>query len=649
MSAEPGTLRLLRESFRYAAPFKARFALRYLLALISVLPIVLLPWPVKMIVDHALLGIPVGAQAVPYPAFIAPAAELLQGLSPGEIITAMVAVQLLLVVLVGAVGTSGNERDSAEAVLSAGHDVATRSENEANFSISLTGGLLGLLDWRVMIRLSQEINHHYRSTLFRHIGGLPLAHFDDESVGDAVHRVMYDTPSITEGIYRSIVWPPVWGAMALLLALALASSYPGIPLLWQAALALTAIAFFVPLPFAGAMRRRSAEARQRGAEAVSKLEEGLHNMRAVQSLGGEARGQSEFARGSWASFSRFRSFLGLGMVIFALCALPALPLFAYVAYTLFALVIEERISAGDLGLIAAWFLSLCYACLSLGALWIRVQENAAGLARVALLLEQPQEQDPPGARACPPLQQGVRIEGAGYDYPDGTPALRDIHLDIPRGRVTALVGPAGGGKTTLACLLPRLVVPTSGRVLFDGEDCAQFSLASLRARIAFVFQETQLFDADLEENIRVGKADASQQEIRRAARLAGVAEFAERLPEGYRTRLGRGGARLSVGQRQRLAVARALVRGADLLVLDEPTSALDPETERRLMDALGEASRDCAVLLIAHRLGTVRAASKIAFVEAGRIVEAGGHAALMARPGGAYRRFVELAEGGAAD
>jgi ABC-type multidrug transport system fused ATPase/permease subunit len=211
------------------------------------------------------------------------------------------------------------------------------------------------------------------------------------------------------------------------------------------------------------------------------------------------------------------------------------------------------------------------------------------------------------------------------------------------------VGPAGAGKTTLASLLCGYLRPTSGRVRADGRDLGGFTRESVRERIAFVFQETQLFDDTVEANLRVGRPDASDAEIRRSAQLAGADEFIRRLPDGYRTRLGRAGGKLSVGQKQRLSIARALVRDADVLVLDEPTSALDAETERDLVSALRQASRDRLVVVIAHRLSTIRAADRIHFVDGGRIRESGSHEELMAREDGAYRRFVKIQTGATAE
>jgi ABC-type multidrug transport system fused ATPase/permease subunit len=246
------------------------------------------------------------------------------------------------------------------------------------------------------------------------------------------------------------------------------------------------------------------------------------------------------------------------------------------------------------------------------------------------------------------VRRGVRVEDVDFDYPDGTPALRGVDLEARLGEMVAFVGPAGAGKTTLAYLVPRFLVPRRGRVLVDDHDVQDLTLDSLRARVAFVFQETVLFDASVEENIRVGRPDASDADVERAARLAGAHEFIERLPQGYRTNLGRSGGKLSVGQKQRLSIARALVREAPILILDEPTSALDPETEQQLVRTLNAIRRDHLVIVIAHRLSTVLAADQIVFLEEGRVVERGRHEDLVQRPHGAYRRFIELQTRGAA-
>jgi ABC-type multidrug transport system fused ATPase/permease subunit len=644
-----GTLRLLGRALRYIAPFRARFAAKLALLLVSLLPLLVLPWPAKIVLDHVVEGIAFGEQARPHPALVM---ALLGGLAdegPLLLLLAVVGFQLALVALVGAAGSGSTERDSADAYLSSGQDQATRTDNEANAGFSLASGLLGLFDLRFTIRLTQAVNHHYRARLFERIQALPLTTFDDQRIGDAVFRVLYDTPAITSAVYRILLTPVAAGAFALAVVATLRALYGDHPLLWQAGAAFLAISFAVALPFAGTLRRRSLAARGAGAAATSSLEEGLANVLAVQGLGAESHARRRFDRASWGSFRSHRHLVRLGMLIFLAALVPALwvaaRVFAYVA----GLVIEGELSRGDFLLLFTYYLMLAFACVELGALWLRVQEAAAGLSRVFFLMDLPSEPDRPEARPLPPLAREVRIEDVHFAWPDGTPALRGVSLTLRVGEVTALVGPAGAGKTTLAYLVPRFVEPQSGRVLFDGADAREASQRSLRSQIAFVFQETALFDASVAENLRLANPAASDTDLRRAARSAGADEFIRALPQGYDTPLGRAGGRLSVGQRQRLAIARALVREPRVLILDEPTSALDPETEQRLVEALREASRACAVLVIAHRLSTVRHADRIAFVEAGRIVESGSHEELMARPGGAYRRFVEMQNRGAAE
>jgi ABC-type multidrug transport system fused ATPase/permease subunit len=642
------TFRVLARASRYLGPFRLRFVGKLGLLLLSLLPLLVLPWPVKIIVDHVVLGVPLDAPTTPYPALLAPLVGVLAGLGPVGIVLSMLALQLVLVVLLGAVGTGGSERDQADAYLSSGHDHATRTENEANAGFSMTSGLLGLLDFRYTLRLTQDLNHHYRASLFERIQSLPMTAFDDERIGDAVFRVMYDTPAITNSVYRIMLTPV--GALALgAVTVALLNwTYGSHPTIVWCAAALLFVALLATLPFAAALRRRSSRSRKAGATTTSTLEEGLTHILAVQSLGGEERERGRFDGDSWESFSRHRSQMALGMAVALVAFVPGFAIAAYAFYYVADLVIAGRISLGDFGLLFTYYLLLTFACIEVGALWVRVQESAAGLDRVFFLMDLPGEVDPPGARPLPPLGHALRLEAASYRYPDGTLALSEVSLEARVGQVMALVGPAGAGKTTLAYLIPRFLTPSAGRVLFDGSDVAEATLASVREQVAFVFQETVLFDASVAENIRLGRPDASDTEVRRAAEVAGADEFIRRLPEGYATQLGRSGGKLSVGQKQRLSIARALVRRSRILILDEPTSALDPDTEHRLVAALREASRERVVFVIAHRLSTVRAADEILYLADGEVKERGGHEELMARPGGAYRRFVELQTQGAA-
>jgi ABC-type multidrug transport system fused ATPase/permease subunit len=642
------TLRLFARALRYVRPFRGRFATKVGITLGSLIPPLFLPWPVKILIDHVIQGRPLADAVAAYPFFVRPAVALLSGTSPLGILLWTTGAQFVLLLAIGAIGTALRENDQVEAYLSGGFDSATNTENEANAGFSFVGGLIGLIDFHFTLRLTQDLNHHYRSRLFERIQALPMTAFDDERIGDAVYRVMYDTPAITNTCYRLLL-TPIAAPFGLLLSVGVLELVFGAhPLLVWSALAFLPLSILASVPFAGLVRRRGERSRKAGATTTSTVEEGVTNVLAVQSLGGHGREQKRFGLDSWESFSRFRSYLLVGILAFLVALIPGVFIGARAYLYVVDLVIRGHISVGDFTLLFTYFAQIGFFAVEIGALWIRVQGSAPGLHRVFFLMDLPGEKDPAGARPLPKVTESVQLDAVDFDYPDGTPALRGVSLDLPVGKVTALVGPAGAGKTTLAYLVPRFLEPTRGRVLLDRVDVAQATRASLREQIAFVFQETVLFDDTVEENIRMGRPQASHSEIRRAAQQAGADEFIRRLPQGYATRLGRAGGKLSVGQKQRLAIARALVREAGILILDEPTSALDPETERRVVAALREASRSRIVLVIAHRLSTVRAADQIVFVEEGRIVERGSHEELMRRTGGAYQRFVELETRGAA-
>ncbi|MCZ6782178.1 MAG: ABC transporter ATP-binding protein [Proteobacteria bacterium] len=642
------TLQVVLRAIRYVGPFKRQFAVKAGLLMISLLPMLILPWPIKILIDHVIEEIPIGEATRPYPAFLQPLIHALEGATTTEILLWTVGFQLLLFVLIGQFGTTGGERDTADARLASGHDTATRTENEANEGWSFSGGLFGLFDFRWTMRLTQALNHHYRSRLFERIQSLPMTAFDDERIGDAVYRVMYDTPAITNACYRILLTPLAGPINILLAVLIIGLVFGDQPVLIWSGLSFLPIALVSTFPLARAMRRRSGQSRRAGATTTSTAEEGLSNILAVQSLGGEDRQRERFDRDSWTSFVRYRAVFLMGIAAFLVAAVPGLFVGTYTFLHITDLVVAGELTRGDFALLFTYYMRIVFLSVDIGSLWFRVQENAAGLHRVFFLMDLPGEQDPPGAAPLAPVRRGVHIENVDFDYPDGTRALTGVNLDARLGRMVALVGPAGAGKTTLAYLIPRFVSPSAGRICIDGVDIAGVTADSLRSQVAFVFQETVLFDATVEENIRIGKPDASDTQVHRAARLAGADEFIQRLPQGYATPLGRAGGKLSVGQKQRLSIARALVREAPILILDEPTSALDPETERSLVETLRETSRDHLVMVIAHRLSTVRAADQILFVDDGRIVESGSHDELMARPESAYRRFIDMQTRGAA-
>jgi len=265
-----------------------------------------------------------------------------------------------------------------------------------------------------------------------------------------------------------------------------------------------------------------------------------------------------------------------------------------------------------------------------------VQQAVSAAERSVELLDHPVGVvDRPGAEALPRFARSIRYEGATFSYDGEKRVLDRLDLEIPKGQTVAIVGSSGAGKTTLVNLLPRLFDVQEGMVTIDGHDIASVTLASLRAQIGMVSQETVLFDDTVEVNIGYGRPGASREAVEEAARQALAHDFIMELPEGYKTRIGEGGFSLSGGQRQRMAIARALLKDPPILILDEATSALDSESEYLVQQALFNLLKGRTTLVIAHRLATILNADRIVVLDAGRVVEDGTHTELIAA-GGLY-------------
>jgi ABC-type multidrug transport system fused ATPase/permease subunit len=287
------------------------------------------------------------------------------------------------------------------------------------------------------------------------------------------------------------------------------------------------------------------------------------------------------------------------------------------------------------------FTLLGYNASEIGLYWVELQKNVAAVRRVFFFIDYTSEVDRP-AEPMAPLRKAIVFNNVGFAYPDGRIGLSEVNLQIPVGKLVAIVGPTGAGKTTLAYLLPGYLRPSSGDIHFDEQNINQVDFHHIRNQVTYVFQEHMLLSDTIRENLLLANPNASEGEMLEACRIAGAMEFIDNLSDGIDTPVGKGGDTLSVGQKQRLSIARGLVRHTPILVLDEPTAALDPQTENALMASLKKVVRARLVIVIAHRLSTIREADQIVFLEAGRVVEVGDHDTLMNDPKGRYRQFVDL-------
>jgi ABC-type multidrug transport system fused ATPase/permease subunit len=645
-------LRLLARAFPYVYPTRRLYFLKLLTMTGSVIPILIAPWPLKIVIDHVVLAKPIGGGAVGYPPGIDWLVAAMAGLAPMEIMLATTTVLLVVVALFGLTQFVGGPQGilTSSALLAQGDDVATRAENQASAGWSIAGGLWGYLDLKVNLRLAQTATHVFRAHLLERLYRLPLTTLDDSRIGDAIYRVMYDTASLPSICFNLTITPITEILLVGALLLVMHGSFgDAAPELVYLALAGIPVVFLFTLPFTGYARRVSQDARASGAATTDTIEEGMSNIAAVQGLGGLARERARFDADSRESFRNYRRFYFAQLMTLAVSVTAGIAIALYAWVLTSDKVIEGRFTPGDYWVVLGMYTTIAATLGGFARIWFDLQDNIAGMRRVLFFIDLPgedghQERGQSDLLPLQPVRDNVTIEDADVVYPDGRQALRGANLTARVGEVVALVGPTGAGKTSLAYLIPAFLRPARGHVSIDGVDLAGVDVESLRAQIAYVFQENWLFTGSIADNIRVGRSDASDDDVVAAARTAGAHEFIAKLPDGYATLLGRGGNTLSVGQKQRLCIARALVRDARILIFDEPTSALDPETERSLVAALHAASRDHIVIVIAHRLSTIRGATRIVFLDDGRVVEEGSHDELMRLQGGAYRRFVEASE-----
>lgn len=469
----------------------------------------------------------------------------------------------------------------------------------------------------------------FRAELFRKVVRLPLGLVVTRGPSEFIARLVRDAAALQQGL-NALLSKTVAQVTKGLAALVVAIVYD-----WK----IVIIALIVG-PIIAVVLRKLAKRVRRGSkgslaaqqEMLKHTTEIMHGLRAVKTSTAEQESEREFDEVNREVVKhelRMRLARAMSGPIVETLAILALSLLAVIASKSIlsgSLPFDRFIlSLGSLGVAGASFRPLA-------GIINEISAASAPAQRIQEILDEPIEQQGHDLPPLPRHNESIRFEHVHYTYPGADePALQDVDLTVRFGERIAIVGPNGSGKTTLLGLLPRLLVPSAGRLVVDGFDASEVQLASLRSQVGVVTQESFIMNGTIEQNISFGADDVDQSAIRDAARIAHAVEFIEQLPDGWSTTVAEGGASLSGGQRQRLSIARALVRNPAILILDEATSQVDSESEVAIRDAINDAGIDRTMLIIAHRMASVITADRIVVMDGGRIVDVGSHDELLKR------------------
>lgn len=490
-----------------------------------------------------------------------------------------------------------------------------------NYFIQYEGHMMG-------VRMQAQM----RSDMFRHLETLPYRFFDTHETGKLMSRMTNDLMDISELAHHGPENVLICSISILLSFVYLCTIHVGLTLIIFACVPLLAA---VSLALRKKMHRAFFKSRVSIAQINASLESSISGIRVTKAFTNADKemekfevGNREFVearREAYQSMGQFHSSTTFVTDIFNVIILIAGGLFLY----------QGKINFGDYSAFLVSINLFLSPVTTLINFMEQFQNGVTGFERFLEIMDEPPEEDAPGARPMGTAEGHIEFCDVSYAYDDAHPVLRHVDLDIPRGKTFALVGPSGGGKTTICHLIPHFYEVSEGSIRIDGRDIRGITRDSLRRQIGIVQQDIYLFNASIRDNILYGRLDATEEEVIEAAKRANIHEYILQMEHGYDTVIGERGVRLSGGQKQRLSIARVFLKNPPILILDEATSALDNTTEILIQDALDELCRGRTTLVVAHRLSTIKNADEIAVVADGEIVERGSHAALMQK-GGVY-------------
>ncbi|RLG94560.1 ABC transporter ATP-binding protein [Candidatus Bathyarchaeota archaeon] len=495
-----------------------------------------------------------------------------------------------------------------------------------------------------MGKIGQSLLLRMRSDLFSHLQELSFSFYDESDSGDLISRVTNDTDAIGEAFTSGLIQVVSDVLNLLMIVIVMFSINVQLSLASMIVVPLMIIAAAL---FNSKFRAAYQMQRTKISSVTSKLQESISGIREIQSFTREKDFIEEFKRTNlenlqanlqatkvWGLFFPTIQLIeaaGMGVVILY---------GGWLAFNGMLGPIEDAV--GTLITFIMYVGMFFGPIFDLTNFYNTIQSAFAAAERIFEILDvKPEIRDREDAVEIPPIKGEIEFRNVTFEYKPGKPVLRNVSFHIKPKETVALVGPTGAGKSTIIKLICRFYEPKSGQILIDGYDIRKVKMKPLRRQIGIVPQETILFSGTIMDNIRYGRIDASDEEVIAAAKIVGAHEFIERLPKGYETRIGEGGAGLSVGQKQLIAFARALIRNPAILIMDEATSSIDPYTDLLIRKAMKALLKDRTSIIIAHRLSTVRDADRILVIDDGRIVEEGTHEELIEK-GGLYSHLYEM-------